>query len=63
MIRQLGTRFLALFARASVCRDGPLLGEKLVLTEYSRSTAWVEVRGEVGRYVLDKGKLIWESRK
>jgi hypothetical protein len=39
-------------------------GEQVALSEHSNSTAWLEVRGEVGRYVTDKrGRLTWEKRK
>jgi hypothetical protein len=63
-LRRLGTRLLGLFVRTHQCADGPMQGEQVALSEHSNSTAWLEVRGEVGRYVTDKrGRLTWEKRK
>ena len=62
-LRQIGTRILGLFCSLHECRDGPMRGETLVLTEHDRATAWIEIRGEVGRYVRDrKGRLAWQRR-
>ena len=55
------TRALALFTRSHKCADGPMQGEAVILTEHSRASAWMEVRGEVGRYVEgEDGRLHWE---
>lgn len=55
------TRALALFTRTHRCHDGPMAGETVVLSEHSKASAWLEVRGEIGRYVEgDDGRLHWE---
>lgn len=55
---------LGLCSTPHVCDNGPMEGESLVLSEHSRNTAWLEVNGQVGRYVTDKrGKLVWEPRR
>lgn len=62
-LRSIGSRILGLFTRSHQCEGGPLAGSALVLTERSTSTAWVEVRGEIGRYVINsKGDLEWQKR-
>jgi hypothetical protein len=60
-LRRFITRSLALFTRLHRCADGPMQGAALILSEHSPNSAWVEVRGEVGRYVMGKdGALRWE---
>jgi hypothetical protein len=59
--RRFMTRILGLSAQRYTCDNGPMKGETLVLTEESRSSAWLELRGEVGRYVVGAdGRLVWE---
>lgn len=61
MIRAFLTRTLGLLFRSHKCADGPMQGETLILTENSNASAWIEIRGEIGRYVRDKdGRLTWE---
>jgi hypothetical protein len=64
-LRRFGSRLLGLFTRSHVCANGPMQGEELILSEHSPNSAWLEVGGTVGRYVLDKktGRLKWEDRK
>jgi hypothetical protein len=58
------TRRLPLLFHGFRCNDGPMQGQKIVLTEYSRSTAWLEVNGQIGRYVANRdGRLQWEARR
>lgn len=62
-MRHQGTPRLPLLADAYTCADGPAQGARIVLTEHSRSTAWLDIRGDVGRYVLQDGKLKWEAQR
>jgi hypothetical protein len=59
-----GTRVLRLITRVHCCQNGPMAGETVVLSEYSPNSAWLEINGRVGRYVLDEkqGRLVWEDR-
>ena len=63
-IRQIGTRFLALFRKPHACQNGPMRGEILMLSEYSTATAWLDINGQTGRYIADeRGRLHWEKRR
>ena len=58
------SRMLGLSAQSHVCENGPMEGESIVLTEHSPNSAWIEIRGVVGRYVSDgQGRLKWEPRR
>lgn len=61
MLRSLGTRMLDLFRSRHSCLDGPMAGEILTLTENSNASAYLVIKGEIGRYVADsRGRLTWE---
>lgn len=73
-----GTKPKALIYHEYECKDGPLIGSKLVLSEEAPNTAWLQVGRAVGRYMRreefrtipnlgevrwGRGALYWEERK
>lgn len=59
----LTTRRLPLLYGLWQCQGGPCAGEWVVLTENDDKTAWIDWRGEVGRYESNnRGKLIWQRQ-